>query len=277
MKPYTLGVLLLSTLFAVGLPPAARATTAPFQDDVEDLADDALDAIDQAIDERDPERMRESFETLDMVYRDVSPRTVKRIGKAVGKVFSKYQPRVEVLDYDEVTDEYEIFSDKDDVEGIYVMAVGLLYDKPEGPDVLKPLLKQAHIKEWGEVRAAIVEGLGYRADPGELSFFSGLLKDSDPAVARAAVVAIGQLKDADFAIRKKAAKVLVERYADATKRAQKELKRKREDAEAGDAERFLGAVEAAMDEALTELTRQRFTGSADWETWFDEHPDEEDW
>lgn len=66
---------------------------------------------------------------------------------------------------------------------------------PEAAQVLRDALQKVD----GNLRIGVISSLGGRRDGAATPALSGLLKDSDPAIARAAALALGAIGDADAA------------------------------------------------------------------------------
>ena len=204
------------------------------------------------------------MQDFDRIYAEVGPKTVKKLHKAYGKLF-KLEPREEVRE------------DGSDPRGellfAYQLAVGSVFDKPGGADVLRAALKQGHLKRWPEARALFVEGLGQRVEADNIRLIAGYLEDDDVLVVRAAAGCLGLFSEADVKARREAVAPLIKVLVSLESAAKKEAKKgKREDAQ-----EFLLSVEGTFLDALLPLTRQRFDSAEGWADWFKKNGSGEDW
>jgi hypothetical protein len=274
----SLGALFLGTL-VLGAP-VARA----WQDagpDPEKRAAEAIVLLKDAVDAEDAAAIQAALRVLEEVYGSVQPKTVKKIGRAVTQMFKDYVPRIEIdvpvtapLPGDEP--EPVNMDMLRDVVDCYTLAVGVMHDKPEGADVLLPLLKLKHVKEMPRITALVVEGLGYRRDASLTKTLAKFLGHESAEVASAAATALAQLQDHDQADRAVAVEALLEAFEDAETAVAKERRRTKED-DPHPAADHLALLEVPFGEALKSLTRQRFDTPAEWKAWFDAHGREPDW
>jgi hypothetical protein len=233
------------------------------------------------VDDRDAAAIQAALRVVEDVYASVQPRTVKKIGAAVTHMFREYEPRIErdlpataPLPGD---DPQPVDMDATrEVIACYTLAVGVMHDKPEGADVLLPVLRLKHVKAMPEITALVVEGLGYRRDPGLTKDLAGYLDHEDAGVAGAAATALAQLQDHPQPERLAAVRAIIEAFEEADKQVAKEQRRVREDEPRPAADR-LARLEVPFGDALKTLTRQRFDTPAEWRTWFAEHGREPDW
>ncbi len=263
-----LSTLVLALLAAVGAPALLPQDSGP-----ETLAEMALKSLREGIEDHQIENVAEALADLDSVYTKVSPKTLKKIHKAVGTMFADLVPRKAD---ENVRGGYDLEQDpgtEQEVAACYGMAVGMLYDKDDGPKILTTALKQKHVKDWPDVRALIYEGLGYRADPALLKDLTKALRDPAPVVVAAAATALGQFHDADMSVRKSAAAALADAYLDYQEDADREAKKGRSE----DAAEVLAVVELAFDGSLTSLTRQSLEGAAAWDEWVKAHAKDAEW
>jgi hypothetical protein len=272
------GALMLGAV--VVCAPAVRA----FQDaapDPEEQAAEAMDRLKDAVADRDAAAVQQLLRALDEVYGSVQPKTVKKIGAAVTRLFKDFVPRVEIdvpvtapLPGDEP--EPVNMDAMHEVLACYTLAVGIMHDKPEGADVLLPLLKLKHVKDLPRTTALVIEGLGYRRDPQLTKTLASYLGDAAPEVAGAAAGALAQLQDHPQADRVVAVKAILDAFDAAATAVEKEQRRTKPD-DPHPAADHLSLLEVPFGEALKSLTRQRFDTPAEWRTWFAEHGKETDW
>jgi hypothetical protein len=242
-------------------PVAGRALAG---DGPEELAAEALKQFGKALGDKDVKLIEEALQDFDRIYGKVGPKTVKKLHKAYGKLF-KLEPREEFRE------------DGSDPRGellfAYQLAVGSVFDKPGGDDVLQAALKQGHVKRWPEARALFVEGLGQRVEADNIRLIAGYLEDDSVMVVRAAAGCLGLFSEADVKVRREAVAPLIKVLGSLDSAAKKEAKKgKREDAQ-----EFLLGVEGSFLDALLPLTRQRFDSAADWAIWFKQNGSGEDW
>jgi hypothetical protein len=243
---------------------AAFAPGAGQDDGPEELAKLAMANIKVGVKDYRPAAIEEGLRDLDMVYLKVSAKTLKKIGKSVTSVF-KLKPK-------RPSEENE--DTREDLIEAYWIAIGLVYDKPEGPALFHAALKQKHIADWWEVRAAIIEGLGYAKDPGELAFFKKELNVKNYLVASSAARSLGQYSEEPLPIRRKAVRSIIDSWLQYTKDAKKEVDRKKKTTAAQDA---LADVEGPFGQTLTLLTRKDYLDAQAWDNWFKEHGSETNW
>lgn len=228
-------------------------------DDPEAFALEAVDRLADAVTARDAEGVREALVDLDSAWPRLSAKAAGKALKGVGRLFSKYKPRDEIRE--------DGSTDAEEIRECYRMAIGLVFDKDGGDDVLRGAFKVGHIKTWPQVQANLLEGLGHRRDPGQLDFVAGYLKHDAHEVVVAAAVALGRLDEADVAVRREAAGALVSAYERLAKAAAKEARKARDDEEEGPARTALARCEYPLNDALRALTRQRFESAEDWSDW----------
>jgi hypothetical protein len=230
----------------------------------DDLAKDAIRSIKTALKTYDMGTVEEGLMDLDMVYDKVGAKSVKDIHKIVGQVF-KTKPRTPK----------EAFEDtKEELIDAYYLAIGLVFEREGGDDLLKAALKQKHVAGWPAMRASLIEGLGYRRDPKLVSTFADLLDEDSGLVAAAAARALAEYAEQPLPVRRQASRELVKAWADAVEMARREVSRKKTETVARDK---LDTVEGPYEMALRELTRQRHDTPEAWEEWFDTHGGGNDW
>ena len=289
----------LAILFLLAGPVLARPV-APFVRLSADLQDagaeadaaakSALKAIDEGVDRRKPDQIVEGLRALEPVWSAIPERTMKSVVKSLGNVFAKFKPRVE---YDDTRgglgqpgaggipglpddEPIQIEDPHEPLLTAYRPLIGLVFDKPQGKDLLLGALKVPHVKAWPEMVALIVTGLGHRVDSALLPTFAGYLDDPDARVASAAADALGRFTDEPVDLRRKATAALVAAFSDAQKEADKEARKRREDDPSPAADR-LGNIHVAFRQALRDLTRQACEEPPEWQAWFDEHGRGSDW
>jgi hypothetical protein len=260
MKLTCVHVLALS-LISVGV----AAVDLSAQLDAEQVAKDAIKTMADGVDDRDEEAVREALIDFDVAWPDLDEKTRAKVAKAVGKLFADYKPRDTIRD--------DLTSDRAEIENLYRIATGLMFDKEGGGEVLVSALEQTHIRKWPEVQVRILEGLGHRQDPERIQDIGQYLEADEPRVAAAAAKALGRLSEQDRAVREQAVEVLIAAFLAAEKRADKEAKT---DEHGPDNEYFVG-VEVSFSDSLTALTRQRHDSASDWDHWYRKDSRREPW
>ncbi len=249
----------------------------------------AVEIMDAALNDRDPAKIKPVFTTLDEQWANLSPKTIKRVNKSISGMFAKLKPResrdIDTLGEDAKNGRFDpeegsrrlaTDTQKQDVLDCYHSAIGLLYDKPDGPAVLLPVLKLQHVKVWPDVQVLVLEGLGYRGEGALEKEFEGYLRHENPAVASAAASAMGHLQDQPMDVRRRAVTALVDAFSAAQKASDKEASKVGEDDERP-ARRYYSSVMLAFREALTSLTRQSFDKPPEWREWLDAHGKDASW
>jgi len=244
----------LAVLLAAAAPP-----------DADERAEDALDALRSGVRDESYERIAEAVVELDAVVDDVSPRLRRKVVRELGDVFSDYEPRKDTTR-----------DNRADVEDVYRMVVGALFEREGGPDRLEDALDERHVEEWPEVQMLLLEGLGYARDEERVDLFADYLEAEHPGVVTAAARALGELRDAERRVRREAVEALVEAYEDATEEVARQTRRGRDEA-AARAQEFLDLTEVGFNEALASLSRRTHFTAADWRAWYDEHGRGKDW
>lgn len=260
--------LFVGVVLAVGAPVSAQ---------VDEVALEALDVIEEAVDDHEPGKVAEALRDLDDVYDKLSERTLKKVHRGLKKMFADFEPKEgsAVGVGTGVIDRSQLEGTKRQVGECYTLAVGILFDKPDGDELLLDALKRDHVEEWPEVRALIYEGLGYRVDPELVDEFVDVLEDDAPEVAAAGAIALGQFFENDMELRREIVEELIEAYLEHHEEAEKEERRGRDDErEASD---YLAIIEVPFDESLRSLTRRSFEGAPEWEQWWDEHGNDDEW
>jgi hypothetical protein len=245
--------IVLCLLLAGLLAPGAAAGDGP-----ELLAASALDMFKEALSDKDIPKLEEALRDFAAVYDKVPEKTVKKFHKSYAKLF-KLEPREEIRE-----DESD---PRDELLRTYQLALGTVFDKEGGREIILAGLKLGHIKRWPEAQALFVEALGFRADTKDIKTLVSYLKSEHPSVVRAAVNGLGMFSEADVDIRRTAVKPLIDALATCSKAADKEAKKGRDE----DAQDYFLAVEGTFYESLLKLTRQRFGSAGEWTAWFKEH------
>jgi hypothetical protein len=243
----------------------------------------ALEQLDEGIDEEAYGEIRAALQQLAVLYPELTARDTKKVVKLVKAVFSKVRPRKEqpgsVVGLDR-RDPFDTTPVEDESRGelllTYRLAVGLMFDKPEGEVVLRAALKLEHVKSWVEVQSVILSGLGFRADPGLTKLFADYLDHAQPYIAGTAAESLGQLAGQSLVARRAAVKVVVDAYSDAEAAAAKEARKIKEDDPTPAADR-LAILWVAFNEALKALTGEGHEGPTEWREWFDAHGKGSDW
>lgn len=251
--------LLIALLAALLCAPLRAADDGP-----EQLADDALDRFDEALSDRDTRGLEEALVDMDAVYAQVPEKTIKKFHRAYGKLF-KLEPRGEIR---------EDGSDpRDELLRAYQLALGTVFDKEGGQQLILSGLKLGHVKRWPAAQALFVEALGFRADPGDIKTLAGYLKSDEAPVVRAAVGGLSMFSEADVDVRRSAVGPLIDALSACSKAAAKEAKKGKED----EAQVFFLSVEGTFYDALLKLTRQKFGTADEWAQWFAEHGSGDGW
>jgi len=270
-------------------PPAPRAQQARGAEDeaAEATAAEALAKLRKGIEERTAEPIKAALIQIDPLWKQLSPTTTQKVVKAVSTMFSKLRPQIEydvdlrandpnrVDRPDDEPDKYAGDS-REAVLECYRTAVGLLADKPEGPATLLPVLKLPHVKEWPDVRALVLQGLGFREDPALLKDFEAYLTDASPAVASQAARALGRYFDKPMDVRRRAVGSMISALEAADKAVAKEAGKLREDDPTPAAD-YRASIYVGFHEALLSLTRQTFDKTEDWRKWYSEHGKDASW
>jgi hypothetical protein len=285
--PRLAALAVLLALPAAGAAQAASAQQAQGADAAaEATAAEALAKIKKGTEERTPEPIKAALVQLDPLWKQLSPVTIQKVVKAISTMFSKLRPQIE-YDVDvglddpnranppDEPDKYEGDS-REPVLDCYRTAVGLLSDKPEGPAALLPVLKLPHVKEWPDVRALVLQGLGFREDPALLKDFETYLTDPSPLVASQAARALGRYFDKPMDVRRRAVGSMISALEAADRAAAKEAGKVRE----GDptpAADYRASIYVGFHEALLALSHQSFEKTAEWRAWFSEHGKDAAW
>ena len=250
-----LGALLLAAALGLG---------AGLQDDPEERAAEALDGIKQGLKSHAMTNVERGLVQLDELYEQLSPKTIDKLEKAVASVF-KTRPRAPREPNEDTRDE---------LIDSYHLAIGLVFERPHGDMLILDALKQSHVKDWPEMRARLIEGLGYRKDPGLVSMLGKLLDDDAGTVAGAAATALGQLSEEPQPVRRDAVGQLIDAWGEAVEAARKEETRGK-DTTVG--RERLAAVEGPFEQALQRLSRQKHENFEAWEEWYRKHGGGVDW
>ncbi|MGQ0553625.1 MAG: HEAT repeat domain-containing protein [Planctomycetota bacterium] len=244
----------------------------------------ALESVTQitvGIRDRKPDAILKALMALEPIHLQLSEKVLKRVDKALLAIFKDFEPRESVdlplqppLPGD---DPIVIGPDpREEVRDCYVMSIGLLYDKPGGAAILLEVLKLRHIKEWPELHARVLEGLGYRRDPVLIKELSTHLVDPSPVVASAAAMALGQFNEAPVAVRRQAVAALIAALEKADAAVVKEARRSKGDEPRPAAER-VAAMAVGFSDALKMLTRQSHADTKAWKSWFTSQGAEDTW
>lgn len=243
-----LPALLIALVAATG-----RARTA----DPQQVADDALDALHDALRGPDLDAVRLSVRQLDEVWDQLDERTGEKACKAVAGIL-ELRPRHSTGE--EGLDEHEELLDA------YSLAVAFLFEKPPGGELLEDALRFKHLKTQPDVLALILEGLGLRAEADRVDVFLDRLDDEEIEVAAAAVNALANYRDADGELRKEIVEALVDAYHDLDRDAEREARHDK-DTEARDR---LARLEGNFDRTLVRLTGVDIVGATSWKGWWDD-------
>lgn len=239
------------------------AAAAP--DEADERADAALERLDGGLADESYEEIAAAIVELDAVVDEVSKPVRKKVIKALGDVFRDYAPRKDTTD-----------DNSADVADAYGAAIGALFQREGGPELLEKALKQEHVREWPAVQVLLLEGLGYARDPARVKLLAGYLEGEHAIVVTAAARALGELREADLDARRKAAVALLERYEAISDDVEAQTRRGNEE-ETARAQDLLDLTEVGFNEALSSLCRQSLATAADWRAWYDEHGRGNDW
>lgn len=278
-------------LIGAGAPAAAaqtapRAQAAPDTSKADGEAAEAIALLDKAVEDRNATVVQEQLRRFEGIWRSLSPKMLKKVITSVVGFFKNFKPRE---DYDlplEPTrpgDEPRVFEDtgRQELFESYRLAAGVLYDKPEGREVILQVLKIPHVRAWPQVVAVLVEGLGFQPDAGLTAVIRPYLDDPSPLISGAAAKALAQLHDEPITVRREAVAALVKAYSAALEAAEKEKRRAKpgpdgESAPTPAADKLV-LMEVPFGLSLQKLTRQSCTGPAAWQKWFDEHGKDANW
>lgn len=255
----------LSALPGVGDVAAVRlAAAVQDEPDPDELALDVCDSIKEAVKDYQPLRLETALRRLDELYDAVTPKTLKKVDKAILSVFKLKPRRPDIAGEDT----------REELVEAYLLAIGVVYDEESGPGLLQQALKQSHVKDWTDVQSAIVEGLGYRKDPKLIGLLTDYLEGADAVVAGAAARALAQYSENPQEERRQIVVAMLEIWEEYAEAADKEIRRDKEERVARDA---LADVEGPFGLALVKLTRQDHPDVVSWRTWFDGHGADSDW
>lgn len=235
--------------------PAAQDDGGP-----EELASDALAVLGEACKRYEYETIEEALLDFDLVWDKVSDKTRKKIEKGIAGVLSTRPARE--IDYESGTDPAT------KLLPAYELCAGILFDKPDGDEVLADALKHKHVKDWPDARALLVEALGAREDATLVPLLITYLEDEDAGVVVAAAKACGVFSEETPEVRRTATAALIEAWLAHHDAAEKEAKRSKGKEE--ERAEFLLRVEGAFASSLTSIARQSFTEVGEWRDWFAE-------
>lgn len=274
---------------AAAVTVAQSKAKAPDTSAADQQAAEAIALMDQAIEERNAEAAQTQLRRYEELWGKVSPKMLKKVIGSVVALFKQFHPRDDFdlelqprLPGDIAPREVEDTGRRELLQ-TYRLAAGVLYDKPEGREVILSILKISHVRSWPDIVATLVEGLGYQPDAGLTAVIKPYLDDPSPMICGAAANALSQLHDEPIAVRREAVAALVKAYSAAQEAADKE--RRRAKPQAGDegespptpaADRLV-LMEVPFGLSLQKLTRQSFPDPAGWQQWFDEHGKDATW
>ena len=157
---------------------------------------------------------------------------------------------------------------EEDTEGqqVYFAAAAALSEMGEmGEAGLKKAMKTKSIGKMVDVQTLLIEALGKHKNEKNIGLFTDLLVNTDPKIAKAAVMALSEYRDSEAKVRKAITEELVKQYA-TTHNA--DMRAKGNDATAR--ERLL-MIEVVMNEALAMMTLQSFQSAPEWESWYNDN------
>jgi len=258
--------LAVAVLLVLGVDAARASSTIGVTTDeaAEDTASDALKQFTKAIKTYRMAEVERSIKAFDEVYADVESKTTKKIDKAIIKLF-KTKPRAAK----------EVGEDtREELMDAYMLGIGLVFERESGAEIMRTGLKQAHVKDWPEMRASFIEGLGYRKDPKSIGLLIDHLDDPSPLVSSASATGLGELSEESQPIRRQAVKAILDNWSEAAEAARREGDRKKKTTAARD---YLADIEGPFELALQDLTRKRHKGEAAWSEWFTKSGGTPDW
>jgi hypothetical protein len=290
----------VAMLFAGSPPPAASQAAAVGQtaaggqaaadtEAADTQAAEAIAAMAKAVENRDAPAVRAQLQVYEELWRRVSPKMLKKVITSVVAMFKGFKPREDYdLPLEPVLpgDEPRVVEDtgKQELLDAYRLAAGVLYDKPEGREIIQTILKIPHVRQWPEVVALLVEGLGYQPDTGLTAVIKPYLDDPSALICGAAAKALAQLHDEPIAVRREAVAALVKAYSAAQEAADKERRRSKPQDDEGGAEtqpmpaaERLALMDVPFEMSLQKLTRQSFPDPKGWQEWFDQHGKDATW
>jgi hypothetical protein len=245
----------------------------------------------KAVEARDAAAAQAQLRRYEDLWRRVSPKMLKKVTTSVVAMFKGYKPRDDYdipLEPQRAGDAPKVVEDtgRQQLLETYRLAAGVLYDKPEGREVIQSVLKISHVRAWPEVVATMVEGLGYQPDAGLTAVVKPYLDDPSSVICGAAAKALSQLHDQPIDVRREAVAALVKAYSGAQEAADKERRRASPQKDSGDdqaapspspaAER-LALMDVPFGQSLQKLTRQTCPNPKCWQDWFDQHGKESTW
>lgn len=278
-------------------PPRVRAQAAGASSGGKAAADtaaadteaaEAIAAMAKAVEARDAAGVQAQLRRYEELWRRVSPKLLKKISISIVAMFKAFKPRDDYdipLEPQRVGDAPKVVENtaRQEMFETYRLAAGVLYDKPEGREIIQSVLKITHVRAWPEVVATMVEGLGYQPDAGLTAVIKPYLDDPSPQICGAAAKALSQLHDQPLEVRREAVAALVKAYTAAQVAADKERRRSSgpqdEDGEAAPepASERLALMDVPFGQTLQRLTRQSFPDPKGWQDWFDKHGKESTW
>lgn len=233
------------------------------QGGAEERVASALDAIKDGLKEKDGDAVAVALVALGPDYDAVPEGLTKKIDKAVLSV-------LKTAPWPKRSQEHD---PREDLIDAYLAAIGLVFERPDGSEILLAAYKQPHFKDWPELRARIVEGLGYRVDPVLMSFFGKAL-DEHSLVAAAAAGSMALYSEMPQVIRKDGCQRILIAWADASQAAKKEASKGKDEMSAQD---HLMRIQGPFELALEALSRQRLDGLDAWDEWYRQRSGGQDW
>ena len=265
----------------------SKPNAAPDTSAADEQAAEAIALMAKAVKERDAAGAQAQLRKYEELWGKVSPKMLKKVTTSVVSMFKDYHPRDDYdipLEQRRPGDEEVVVEDtgREELLATYRLAAGVLYDKPEGREVILQVLKVAHVRSWPDVDAILVEGLGYQPDAGLTAVIKPYLDDPSPVICGAAANALSQLHDQPIAIRREAVGALIKSWSAAQVAADKEARRTKpadsdEESPPTPAADRLVLMEVPFGLTLQKLTRQSFPDPAGWQKWFDEHGKDATW
>lgn len=197
------------------------------------------------------ELVRSSIDSLLSDYGAYDTKKQRKVAEEITRVFS-----------------LKLKKGEEDREGqaVYYAAAAALSEMGEmGEAGLKKAMKTKSIGKMIEVQAMLIEALGKHRNEKNIDTFAKLLVNSNPKIAKAAVISMSEYRDSKPKVRKRISEELVKQYA-TTHNA--DMRAKGNDTTSR--ERLL-MLEVPMNEALSMLTLQSFQSAPEWEKWYNDN------
>jgi len=246
-----LALLLVTSLLAAGDGP-------------EELAADALTRFQKALSDKSTTALEECVRDFDAIHDKVDAKTVKKLHRAYSDLFA-LEVRQEVRE--------DGSNPAEELLVVYQLAVGTVFDAPDGRELLLSALKRKHIKAWADAQALFLEGLGLRMEPENIPVLAEALESDSVVVVRVGAKGLAAFSEQPVDLRRQATAPLVKQLVVLDAAAAKERAKGKQKT----AQDFLTAVEGSFRDALQVLTRQKLQRAEDWSAWFDDFGGGDGW